>query len=146
MRRFIAFSAVALAAAALAACGDAGTGSTTCPSYPTLGLPQLLYPIPGATGVPDSPQYLVVTNVGPASGSLYLIPPNGGNNIAAQALGPVPSPAPSPAATAPANATVLAAAIPNLNTGTYTVKFVSNGASPCVQGQQSGTIGSFSTQ
>jgi hypothetical protein len=145
MRRFIAFSVVALAAAALSACGDSG-GSTPCGTLANLPAPQLLYPIPGAVGVPDSPLYIVVSGVGPAYGSIYLKPPTG-SNIYANALGPVPSPAPSPAASAPAGSTLLAAPIPSLAAGTaYGVYFNANGASPCVQGQVSGSIGSFTTQ
>jgi hypothetical protein len=145
MRRFIAFSVVALAAASLAACGDSG-GSTPCASQPNLAAPQLLYPIPGSSGVADSPGFIVVSGVGPASGSIYLKPPTG-SNIYANSLGPVPSPAPSPAASAPAGSTLLAAPIPSLAAGTaYGVYFNSNGASPCVQGQVSGSIGSFTTQ
>ena len=146
MRRILAFSAVGLVAAVLAACGGNGPAGT-CNPGPLLAAPVLLYPIPGATGVPDSPGYLVVANVGPASGSLYLIPPSGGSGIAAQALAPVPSPAPSPAASAPANSTSLAASIPTLTGGTaYTVKFTANQPSSCVQAQNSGSIGVFTTQ
>jgi hypothetical protein len=145
MRRFIALSVVALAAAALSACGDSG-GSTPCGTLPNLPAPALLYPIPGAVGVPDSPGYIVVSGVGPAYGTIYLKSPSG-SNIYANAIGPVPSPAPSPEASAPAGSTPQAAPIPSLAAGTlYGVYFDSAGASPCVQGQVSGLIGSFSTQ
>ena len=111
-----------------------------------LPLPQLLYPIPGSTGVPDNADILVVAGVGPASGTLY-VSPGSGVPIQAQALGGVPSPGPSPAATTPAGETAQAAVIPNLASGqTYTVKFTSVGPSPCIQGQYSGNIGSFTTQ
>ena len=148
MRPFLAFSALGLVAAVFAACSGNGP-AVSCNPGPLLAPPVLLYPIPGATGVPDSPGYLVVANVGPASGSLYLYPQPQGTSpgIAAQALGPVPSPAPSPAASAPANSTPLAAIIVSLPAGTkYNVQFTADQPSSCVQAQSSGSIGVFTTQ
>jgi hypothetical protein len=149
MRRLFVFSAVALVAA-LAACSDNGPAGS-CNPGPTLAAPQLLYPIPGATGVPyinlNSPNgYLVVQNVGPAGGTLYVN--SGGVPIAAQSLGAVPSPAPSPALSPSPGATPLAAQIPNLSPGTaYTVSFSANPPTTCVQAQSSSVnIGSFVTQ
>jgi hypothetical protein len=146
MRRILASSALALAAAVLAACSDSGS-TGTCNPGPNLAKPVMLYPIPGAVGVPDSPQYIVVANVGPGSGSIYLQAASGGTQIAAQALGAVPSPGPSPAATTPPGATALAAAIPTLGAATtYNVSFTANPPTACVQTQSSGVLGSFSTQ
>jgi hypothetical protein len=145
MRRVFVFSAIALAAG-LAACGGNGPAGS-CNPGPTLAAPTLLFPIPGTSGVPTNANYLVVDNVGPASGTLYLTPPGGGVPIAAQALAPVPSPAPSPAASAAPGATILAASIPNLSpNSTYTVTFTANQPTQCVEAQSSGTIGSFTTQ
>jgi hypothetical protein len=146
MRRFLAFSVVALVGVLVTACSDAST-SVTCTQQPTLAPPQLLYPIPGAVNVPDNAQILVVGNVGPASGSLNVIPPSG-TAIAALPLGAVPSPAPSPAVSPGPTSNPQAAVIPTLAAATtYSVQFQANSVVGCsAQGQSSGIIGSFTTQ
>ncbi len=74
-----------LCALAFAACGGSGntftnpTPGPTCSPNTTV---QLIYPIPGATGVPDSPQQIVFA-VGtplPSVWDAYLAPSSSGNN------------------------------------------------------------------
>jgi hypothetical protein len=143
-RQFIFAGALIAAAAGIAACNDA-TGIAPC-SVTTLPAPQLLYPKPGAVGVPDNAQLLVIDNVGPNGGNLVILQP-GGLTIAAGPLGVAPSPLPSPAASPASTAVPQSAAIPNLNPATaYSVLFYAAPATNCTDPQASGTIGSFVTQ
>jgi hypothetical protein len=92
MRKLLrpAFAAFALA---LAACGGNGLGGgTTIPAGGPCtfsGLTQLIYPIPGATNVPDAPQQIVfaVSQLFPSSFDVLINndpnPSNAGNGVGA---------------------------------------------------------------
>jgi len=76
--------AVALASLALAACGG-GSSSVVAPTPGPTCAPgvqyQMLYPIPGATGVPDNPQQIAFAVGAPLPGwNLYLNNVNSLNN------------------------------------------------------------------
>jgi hypothetical protein len=65
----------------------------------TLPGPQLLYPIPGATGVPTAAGYLVfATADSPLDFNASLVPATGAD-VPVAALGPPPVPLPTPIAT-----------------------------------------------
>jgi hypothetical protein len=85
LRNLFVTAALATCAVAFAACGGGGntisnpTPGPTCSPGTTV---QMIYPIPGATGVPDSPQQIVFA-VGTALSSswdAYIAPNSNGNN------------------------------------------------------------------
>ena len=102
----------------------------------------LVYPAPGATGIPDAVRSVIVS--GPV-GQVTLTPPSGAAIVSTTPTA-VPSPIPSPNAT-PANTPVTAFAVPSLapNT-TYTVVAVDTSVTlPCAEALPQ-TLGTFATQ
>ncbi len=146
MRPIFALSALLAIAIGVAACTSAGdSGGPPCVVPPQLGLPQLLYPIPGSAGVPDNADVVILAGIGPAGGTVAIAPPSG-PTIATNPE-PLPSPYPSPAATPQSGASPSAFGVPTLVTKTtYNVVFTANAASTCTQAQSSGAVGSFTTQ
>jgi hypothetical protein len=86
---------------------------------------QDVYPIDGATSVPDSPQSIVVAQIlNPAISGLQLVltPPSGPAIVANP--GPAPSPLPTPFASPPAGAPLIGFSVPALAAGTtYQITF-----------------------
>jgi hypothetical protein len=84
LRNLFFVSALAICAVAFAACGGGSSNVTPTPG-PTCSpgtSVQMIYPIPGATGVPDAPQQIVFA-VGTALSSnwdAYLAPSSNGSN------------------------------------------------------------------
>jgi len=114
------------AAAVMAACSSQAVspiGGSPCPALALLG-PQMLYPIPGATGVPTAAGMIVVAGSLQANDVVELTPA-GGMTLDLGPLGPAPSPLPSPAATpAQAGASPSAVSYPALQSATtYTVSY-----------------------
>lgn len=99
MKRFLPWFAVAGAAAALAACNSGSSSPTVnnCGSPKGVSQTVLVYPAPGATGVPDNITQVIV-------GSTSAIPSGWGLTIATQLFGtqngngvvPAPTPLPTP--------------------------------------------------
>jgi hypothetical protein len=137
---------------ALAAC--AGGTTSTAPSPVPCPLdagavaipapPDMLYPMPNATGVPDGNFTLVAGYGNFAPPTPKLVPVNGGAAVSGGAWGPAPTPLPSPAATPRfSGETLYGSAIPALSAHTnYNVE-VTVGTPPC---QTTETAGSFTTQ
>lgn len=135
----------------LTACGGAGasmSGPVPCPLEAGANAipapPDLLYPIPNATGAPDG-NFTMIAGYGPfAPPTAQVVPSNGGATVTAGAWDAPPSPLPSPAAT-PRSAmeTLYGAQVPSLMPRTtYSVQ-VTVGTPPC---QTTETAGSFTTQ
>ena len=136
----------------LAACGGGASTPSPGPVPCPLGVgadalpmpPDLLYPIPGATGVPDGHFTLVV-------GYSFTPPPmqivtaiGGMPALSSNAWGPPPSPMPSPAATPRSSSEVLySLAVPALAAHTTYNAQVTFGTPPC---QAMESAGSFTTQ
>jgi len=84
LRNLFVVSALATCALALAACGGGSPGITNPTPGPTCSpgtTVQMIYPIPGATGVPDNPQQIVFA-VGTAlstNWNLYISNASNGN-------------------------------------------------------------------
>jgi hypothetical protein len=93
-------AALAFATAALTGACSSQTVPHTGIACPALALeaPQQLYPIPGATGVPTTAGYLVVSGSVPSTVVVDLVPQSGAP-LALGLLRAAPSPLPSPAAT-----------------------------------------------
>jgi hypothetical protein len=138
------FALAALALASACSTTTSGGGGIACPAL-ALAPPFLLYPQPGATNVPTSVGTVIMSNVGPAGGTVTLT--STGATITAGALRPAPSPLPSGVASPSGEPD--AASLPTLTAGTtYTVNFTAvtvTSTSMCVVNQGSGAIGSFST-
>jgi hypothetical protein len=96
-----------LLAATAAACSSKSSPVVNCGLPPPLPIPELilLYPAPGATGVPDAIGSLVLSGngedyYGPTTIALTTMSTGGGVTVVAQGTpGPAPSPLPSPLAT-----------------------------------------------
>lgn len=92
----IALSSVLLAF--IAGCSGTSGGGYACPALALVG-PRLLYPIPGATGIPDGAGIFVFDGSTLSSAAVVLT----ASGLPTQALGnlkaPVPTPIPSPIAT-----------------------------------------------
>jgi hypothetical protein len=99
--------ALFLAVAAGVACSSKSTPVVNCGLPPPLPIPELilLYPAPGATGVPDAIDSLVFSGngedyFGPTTIALTTMSTDGAVSVVAQGTpGPAPSPLPSPLAT-----------------------------------------------
>jgi hypothetical protein len=140
-----------LAGVILAACGG-GNGSTSpspvpCPLAAAQAIPappDLLYPMPNATGVPNG-NFTLVAGYGTFTPPpAQIVPANGGTTIAGGPWGPAPSPLPSPAATPRSSSeTLYGSAIPALAAQTTYNVDVTFGTPPC---QTTETAGSFTTQ
>jgi len=151
VRAFVPFMAGVIALA-LAACGG-GRGSATqapvpCPlaagAYAIPAPPDLLYPMPGATGVPDG-NFTLVVGYSTTPPALQLVTGSGGiPAFSSNAWGPPPSPMPSPAATPRSSSEMLyGLAVPALAAHTTYTAQVTFGSPPC---QSTESAGSFTTQ
>jgi hypothetical protein len=119
-RWFVTFTSVAAVAVATACSGGGGSA----PSAPACGAaslespgPQLLYPIPGTTGVPSTLGIILYTNPSSQAGAITL---SSGGSVPVANASPtsLPSPLPSPRATpAVAGAQMLAASFSGLAAG-----------------------------
>jgi len=143
------------AAAVLAACssGPSYTVPTPGPTCSPATTVQMIYPVPGATGVPDAPQQIVfaVASPLPSSWNLFLNTADTLNATGYQgytgagfetiSAGQVPSPSATPSFSNPTYQSVtLAGAL--VSKATYWV-WVNNTATNCTP---SGPLGSFTTQ
>lgn len=147
------FGALAIPALALAACSGAGAstspGPVPCPLAAGSALaipapPDLLYPMPGASGVPDGVFTMVAGYGTLAPPPAQLVPVSGGTTVTGGAWGPPPSPIPSPAATPRSSTeTLYGAPVPALAAHTAYDVQVTFGTPPC---QSTETAGSFTTQ
>ena len=147
--RLVTFCVVAFGAL-LAACAGTTSSDPTpvpCPLAAQQALPappDLLFPIPNATGVPDGNFTLVVGYGSFTPPPLEIVPASGGSAIAGSAWGPPPTPLPSPAATPRSSSeTLYASTIPPLSAHTTYNAQVTVGTAPC---QTTETAGSFTTQ
>jgi hypothetical protein len=133
-----------------ASLGATLAGCSPSPNYacPALAFPgpQLVYPVPGATGVSSAAGYLVfATAQSPANFKASLVPATGAS-VPVAALGAPPVPLPSPIASPLALATVYGASHPALAARTtYDVDFASEpGSAYCSFPVESS--GSFTTR
>ena len=145
-----AVTVAALAVAVTACSPSAGPPQGgVCPQIAEVG-PPLLFPIPGATGVPTTAGNLIfaapslsdfVTSLVPAPPAFGAPPPP----VPAGAFGAPPSPLPGPSATAPPGDEIFAAAYPALSANTtYAVTFAPlRGTGTCTI--PVGSSGSFTT-
>lgn len=129
-----------LAASIFAACSSTGSTSVQCPAAGTVvAPPTMLYPVSGATGVPDGNFTLVLSA---AYGQTLTLSP--GNATLASAS--VPNPLPTPNATPPPGSTPVGFAVGVLSAHTtYTIygNFASTmSGCPGI----SAAVGSFTTQ
>lgn len=115
----------------------AGTSAVPAP-------PDLLYPMPGATGVPDG-NFTLVAGYSIRPPAVQLVTASGGiPAFSSNAWGPPPSPMPSPAATPRSSSEVLyGLAVPVLAARTTYNVDVTFGTPPC---QTTESAGSFTTQ
>ena len=151
VRSFVPF-VVGVIALALAACGGASSPSSPSPvpcplaagAYAIPAPPDLLYPIPGATGVPDG-NFTLVVGYSTTPPALQLVTGSGGiPTLSSNAWGPAPSPLPSPAATPRSSSeTLYGLSVPGLAAHTTYTAQVTFGSPPC---QSTETAGSFTTQ
>jgi hypothetical protein len=119
--------------AALLASGCSSSGDPSGHACPDIALlaPQLLYPIPGSTGVPTAAGSLLVAGNVPSTVVAELVPATG-TILNLGTLGPPPSPLPSPAATPISSlGTLQGVAYPALSAATsYSVDYQDT-ATPC---------------
>jgi hypothetical protein len=152
LRNFFVASALATCAIALAACGNdyttsAPTPGPTCSPGTTV---QMIYPIPGATGVPDNPQQFVfavasplpntwnayVNNSSSLNGGAYTIA--GMQTIQASQI---PSPAATPSFSNPVYQSITLAE--GFNSGVTIYVWLNNTNTNCTP---AGPLGSFTTK
>ena len=152
LRNLFVASALATCAIAFAACGGSPTTSATpgptCAPNTTV---QLIYPIPGATGVPDAPQQIVFA-VGTALSSnwdAYIAPNSNGNNggytntLQTITASQIPSPHATPSFANPVYQSVTLSASLAPPTGTTWYVWLNNLAGNCTP---LGPLGSFTIQ
>jgi len=149
MRRFIFVITVGLALVAGTSCTKSVIACTSAIQSPTF---VLVYPINGATSVPDAPTSIVFERDPGAllSGAQLVLTPPSGPPVVSGSMGPAPSPLPTPNASPAPGAILAGFTVPALAAGTlYKVSF--NGTyvadlAPCLgQNPITGT-GSFTTQ
>ncbi|HEY9179675.1 MAG TPA: hypothetical protein VIO32_03085 [Candidatus Baltobacteraceae bacterium] len=144
--------AVGIIALALAACGGTSSRSTQAPvpcplaagAYAIPAPPDLLYPMPGATGVPDG-DFTLVVGYSSRPPQMQLVTGSGViPALSSNAWGPAPSPMPSPAATPRSSSeTLYGLAVPALSAQTTYTAQVTFGNPPC---QTTESAGSFTTR
>jgi hypothetical protein len=151
----LALPAIALGCAVEESHGGAAPGGDCTYDYPAV---ELLYPIPGATGVPPNIGVLVyqgtyqgtplAQSTSPANVPIALgvtAPPSIGTPPTS-----VPSPFPSPAATpyGPSGGSAYAVALPTLSPNTTYQVFATQNVGGCIEPGQTvqSHIGSFTTQ
>lgn len=144
---FCILASVALLTSCSGASSSSGPKPVPCPLGAAQAVPappDLLYPMPNASGVPDG-NFTLVAGYGTFTPPpIEIVPANGGAAIAGAAWGPPPSPLPSPAATPRSSSeTLYASAIPALAPHTTYNAQVTFGSAPC---QTTETAGSFTTQ
>lgn len=154
LRNLFAASALATCAIAFAACGGGSPGITNPTPGPTCSpgtTVQMIYPIPGATGVPDSPQQIVFA-VGTALSSnwdAYLAPNSNGNNggytVPVQTItaSQVPKPSATPSFANPVYQSVTLAGSLAPPSGATWYVWINNTAGNC---SPLGPLGSFTIQ
>lgn len=103
----------------------------------------MVYPVAGATAVPDAPRSIVVA-FGAQFGTWRLDLVRGGSTTAGGVLGSAPSPIPTPSATPPfSNPIYYGVTVPQLHANTtYSVRLTDT----TLQCLQPSTIGSFTTR
>ncbi len=103
----------------------------------------MLYPIPGASNVPDNAPYLIIGQV-LNGGATYTLTSPTASTITASTTVAVPSPLPTPIALgSPAAAVALPALAAH---ATYTVTSSNSGpVTACSSGQPGGNLGTFTT-
>ncbi|HEV3152327.1 MAG TPA: hypothetical protein VGZ02_00830 [Candidatus Baltobacteraceae bacterium] len=153
MKNFLPWIALAGVAVSLAACnnGAAAPGPPApCGSPPGVSQTVLVYPAPGATGVPDSIGQVIVasnaaiSNSGPNTWDIEL--EDGlGNGFLGNAFAPAPSPLPTPNQQPTfANPVFQTSTFTNVNIPGETLAVVlNNTASSCTPSVQ---VGTFTTQ
>ncbi len=155
LRNLFVVSALATCALAFAACGGNGgvvnpTPGPTCSPGTTV---QMIYPIPGATGVPDAPQQIVFAVASPLPNfwNLYISNASNGNgsvngytNAGMQTItaGQVPSPSATPSFANPVyqSVTLSGALTPAATTWYVWINDTNGNCTPA------GPVGSFTTQ
>ncbi len=139
IRSIAAWSGTAVLALSLAACGAFKNSVPTPPNPSTCVLPagvqtQVLYPIPGATGVPDAPQQIVfaISTPLPNWGVATLIGNTGSYGLAFQTItaGQVPMPSATPSFANPIY--VSSALTGSFPAATSVGVYLNNGASDCL--------------
>lgn len=154
LRNLFVVSALATCALAFAACGGGSPGLSNPTPGPTCSpgtTVQLIYPIPGATGVPDAPQQIAFA-VGTALNSNWNVYLNnasngngtlGGQTVPLQTItaGQVPSPSATPSFANPVYQSVTLQG--SLNAATTWYVWINNTAGNCTP---LGPLGSFTTQ
>lgn len=131
--------------ALLTGCNGAASlirSAITCPSAPP---PQVLYPMSGATGVPDGAFTMVVAY--PLNPSTLWNPPQfvaagGSSSISGGSYGAAPNPLPSPIATPGSlGDQKFGVAVPPLQSGTkYSIAFKESGFANCSASSQAGSF------
>jgi hypothetical protein len=154
LRNLFAVSALAMCAVAFAACGGGSPGLTNPTPGPTCSpgtTVQMIYPIPGATGVPDAPQQIVfaVGTALPSIWNAYLSNASNGNGtvngytVGVQTITKSQVPAPS-ATPSFANAIYQSVTLQgSLNAATTWYVWINNTSGNCTP---LGPLGSFTTQ
>lgn len=140
-----ALATLVLAAAATTFAGCGGSQGTICPQIVLPG-PELVYPVNGATNVPDGNFSLVVAWGNPSpdflsDATLYSL-----SSTVNLQLGAAPNPVPTPALSPlPPAASMLGANVPALAPNTsYNFQVTTNEPGAC-GGVRRSTIGSFTT-
>lgn len=152
LRNLFVASALAMCAVAFAACGGGSPGITNPTPGPTCSpgtTVQMIYPIPGATGVPDAPQQIVFA-VGTALSSnwdVYLAPNSNGNaggytNPLETITSGIPSPSATPSFANPVYQSVTVPSLAPPSGATWYV-WINNTAGNCTP---MGPLGSFTIQ
>ena len=133
---------LAILAASLAACGGSSVRQPLiCPEIAFPAPPKMLYPAPGATGVPAGNFPLVLSF---RYGTETSLQSSGAPAVANLQPAPLPSPLPSPAATPGPFASPVAYAVPSLQSAAAYAVIASFSPGPCAPGQV--TIGNFTTR
>ncbi len=149
MRRFIFAITAGLALIAGTSCTKSVNAACTPFTRPTF---KLVYPVDGATSVPDAPTSIVFEkNQGIfTSGAQLVLTPPSGPLVVSGPMGSAPSPLPTPHASASPGTILVGFTVPALAAGTlYNVSF--NGTyvadlAPCLNSSPITGAGSFTTQ
>jgi hypothetical protein len=154
LRNLFVASALATCAVAFAACGGGSPGITNPTPGPTCSpgtTVQMIYPIPGATGVPDAPQQIVFA-VGTALSSnwdAYLAPNSNGNGggytnpLQTITAGQIPSPSATPSFANPVYQSITLPSSLAPPSGATWYVWINNTAGNCTP---MGPLGSFTIQ
>ncbi len=149
MNRFLPWGTLAICGIALVACNNNSGVSAPGPCGTPPGVSQtvMVYPAPGATGVPDSLTQVIVgsTSAIPSGWGVTLIAPATGQGLQGGAFQTAPAPLPTPNQTPTfANPVYQTSTFSALDVaGSSIAVYLNNLNSDCVESQQ---IGSFTTQ